>query len=189
MTDVHRAPSQWKRRLLRGLIWALLISVIAWVDHAALPADAGEVRGQPGPGAGLGEAELFRAHTRWLATAHANTASADDMFSADPLPWWPANVTNAVRAFECSSGTPMPGDARHLVMVWTDKVNNVVAFGSALEAGQIPHYAETLAGAGATDAMQPVRVAATGHRVSSTRNRHVLKAQGIELRCFPSREE
>lgn len=188
MTDVHRAPSQWKRRLLRALIWALLIGVIAWVDYVALPPDAGEVRGQSGPGAG--EAELFaRAHTWWLATAHANTASADEMFSADPVPWWPANVANAIRVFECSTGTPMPGDARHRVMVWADKVNNVVAFGSALEAGQIPHYAVTLAGAGATDAMQPVRVAATGHRVSSTRNRHVLKAQGIELRCFPSREE
>lgn len=83
----------------------------------------------------------------------------------------------------------MPDDARDRVMVWTDVVNNVVVFGSALEAGQIPHYAMTLASAGSTDAMQPLRVAAPGHLVSSARNGHMLKAQEINLRCFPSREE
>jgi hypothetical protein len=126
-------------------------------------------------------------YPRWcalLAFTFLSAASANEIFPEDLVWWWPENIVDAARIYQCSPATSR--ETRDSVMVWTDASNKVVAFGSALEGGRIPPYAMALASSGGPDAMQSVRVAAKGHLVISTKKTHVLKLKETRLGCIPS---
>lgn len=134
--------------------------------------------------------EKSRSRVRWcalIALAFLGTASADEIFPEDLSWWWPRNVGSAARVYECLSARSR--DTRDSVIVWTDKSNKVVAFGSALEGGRIPAHAMALGHPGGPDARNPVRAAAAGHRVISNKRTHVLLLKEASFSCTPSTDD
>lgn len=94
---------------------------------------------------------------------------------------WPEDLAGAVGMFQCWA--PAAAEADTSVVVWTDQVNQVVAFGPAMDGVRLPAYAAALAGAPAAGANPPIQVAAPGHVLQVSSKETTLQLQDTKLDC------
>lgn len=94
----------------------------------------------------------------------------------------PENLGAAAGMFQCK---PTEASSNlESVVVWTDSVNKVVAFGAAREGTPLPAYATALGGAEIVDVHQPMHVAVEGHVMQTLREKSVLRLKDTELACI-----
>lgn len=126
-----------------------------------------------------------RAVSEFISRVDLRTQDARESLTSDDLAWWwPEQVGNAARAFHCAPKTSQ--DTRHLVMVWTDTQNNVVAYGAAIQGGVLPPYATGLVDANEPALRRLVYPAAQGFRVVAAEKTYALEIRDTRLACIPT---
>jgi hypothetical protein len=126
---------------------------------------------------------LRKAAAPHAAPKHAvqTAAVADYGLTFEGFSWgWPEHLA-AIAMFQCAP--PASKDNRASVVVWTDKVNHVIAFGPAQEGVPMPAYATALSVAGAVDASQSIHVAGTGHAMRTSKKKNTLQLNDVKLDC------
>ena len=182
------SPKLWRYFALSGAVaagCAVLLAIWSWSTEPPLV-----VPGLLGAPTNTSKA-LFRSDAeKRTPTAFSNPGDSavrgpnDSWVSDDVAWWWPEHVGNAANAFFCTP--PASQDPQQSVMVWTDTRNHVVAYGAALQGGELPPYASALANAGAPDPRRIVYAAAQGfHVVASGKNR-TLGIGDTKLNCGPT---
>jgi hypothetical protein len=120
----------------------------------------------------------------------------------DPAWWWPEELGAAAGMFQCQpavvarsarnkpaesvarTATPTQTLPVPSMIVWADKANRVIAFGSTVGTAPLPSYAAALHSASEKlPAHRPIHAATPGHVLRITTKKIALRLQGIELAC------
>ena len=73
------------------------------------------------------------------------------------------------------------------ILVWVDKANDVMAFGSTREDGSLPAFASAMRSAEeAPDARQSFHVATRKHTIKISHKKIKLRLENFELACSPT---
>jgi hypothetical protein len=104
-----------------------------------------------------------------------------------PLPdefvWaWPEQLGSAAGMFACQPDTAR--STRESVVVWTDGMNKVVAYGSARGEAPLASYAFALGPPREGLQEEPINVATEGFVVKTAGRKHTLQVNGTTLACI-----
>ncbi len=105
----------------------------------------------------------------------------DDLLAEGFSYGWPEFLVAATSMYHCA---PTAGrGTKDSVVVWTDKANQIVAFGPAQEGETLPAHVLALGAAQAVPADTSIRVAEGGHAVLVSARQNTLQVNGMQLAC------
>lgn len=165
-------PNPPPRRALRGVIAAGLATALCLAGYVWLSGAASPKPDVPSP-------QAVQAPVGFIL---------DDGVFSDDFAWaWPENLASTASMFQCWSDAGK--DTAASMMVWTDKANKVVAFGTAREGTPLPAYATVLSRTGTVDASGSVQAAREGHVMLVSKKKNALQVKDMNFTCFKTHDD
>lgn len=159
--------------LLRGVCAAGLATALCLAAYVGLPGAMSPKPDLPSPQADRQSAAGF--------------VLDDDVFSNDFAWAWPESLASTAGMFQCWLDASK--DTAASMVVWTDKAQKVVAFGTAREGMPLPAYATVLSRTGTVDASGSVQAASEGHVMWISKTKNALQVKDMKFTCLRTHDD